>query len=531
MSSKKSSDTPPIILAILDGWGLAPASKGNAVSLAKTPVMAEISKKYPYITLQAHGRVVGLPASQAGNSEAGHMNLGAGRIVEQDAVEISQAISSGVFFKNPALFGALNHVKKNNSRLQVMGLLSEEQSAHMNPDHLLGLITLFRKKRVKAVFFHFFTDGRDSPKFIAGKLMDKWQNLFKANEQIASIMGRYWAMDRKKNWQNIEKAYNALVLGEGYYFPNAREAVIHAYNREESDEFISPSLMANEGERCSHDGNGACNPKALIGDNDAVIFFNLRSDRSREITKCFVQKNFNKMNPGSFKRKKVLNNLYFVAMTDFGPDLDSVLTAFPSRDLLGTLPMAMKDFRQLYIAESEKYAHVTYFFNGGYKDPVGGEARIMVKSPEVKSYDEKPEMSIYQVTKVIIDNLKNKVYDFITVNFANPDMVGHTGNLKAGIAACEAVDKGVGELYKFITQRGGTLIVTADHGNVEEMIDLETGEIDTEHSTNPVPFILVNDKLKQEKLKSGGVLADVAPTILELAGVERPREMSRRGLL
>lgn len=512
---------PPIILAILDGWGIAAPSKGNAVTLAKTPVMDKLTRKYSHTQLHAHGKYVGLPKGQDGNSEAGHINLGAGRIIEQDSVEITRAIQSGVFFKNPAFMACLDHVKKNKSDLHLIGLLSGEQSAHVDPNHLLALLSLTRQKNVKNTYLHLFTDGRDSQKFIAPKFLDKLEKNLKPNEQIATIMGRYYAMDRKKNWENIKKAYDAMVNGQGLRFATPKEAILQAYNKGEDDEFVSPSVIIPKGKK---------HQSALISGGDGIIFFNLRSDRAREITKTFTQKNFNKMNPGAFSRKKDLKNLCFVAMTDFGPDLDDVLTAFPSRDIENTLPMLMRDYKQIYTSENEKYAHVTYFFNGGYANAVAAEDRIMVRSPEVRSYDEKPEMSAYDVAQVIIDNLKNKIYDFVTVNFVNPDMIGHTGNLKAGIKAVSAVDECVGKLYRQVMKDKGAMIVTADHGNIEEMINLKTNEIDTKHSTNPVPFILVSNKLRKKKLKLGGVLADVAPTVLELAGVNKPKEM-RRGLL
>jgi len=527
--TKSKSTKPPIILAILDGWGIAPPDKGNAVTLAKTPVIIELAKKYSSTELHAYGKHVGLPDKQDGNSEAGHINLGSGRIVSQDSVEVTKAIQSGVFFKNPAFLACLDHIKKNKSNLHLIGLLSGEQSAHVNPEHLLALLSLARKKSIKNIYLHLFTDGRDSQKFIAPKYLDKLEKNLKSNEKIATIMGRYYAMDRKKNWENIKKAYDAMVYGKGLYFATPREAILRAYNQGENDEFVSPSIIASKGEQCAKSGSKNCTPRALISGGDGIIFFNLRSDRAREITKTFTQKNFTKMNPGSFMRKKDLKNLCFVAMTDFGPDLNDILTAFPSPDLKNTLPILMSDYKQLYVAENEKYAHVTYFFNGGYADAVAGEARIMVRSPELKSYDEKPEMSAYEVAQVIVDNLKNKIYNFITVNFANPDMVAHTGNLKAGIKAVEVVDECVGKLYNQVIKDQGIMLVTADHGNIEEMINLKTNEIDTKHSINPVPFILASEKLKNKKLKSDGILGDVAPTILDLAGIDKPKEM-RQGL-
>ena len=531
MSTQKTQKTtPPIVLAILDGWGIAPPSKGNAIALAKTPVMDELKKKYAYTELRAHGKHVGLPAHQDGNSEAGHINLGAGRVIEQDSVEISHAIETGTFFKNSAFIAAIDHANNNKSNLHLMGLLSQKQSAHVDPNHLLALLLLCRQKKVKNVFIHLFTDGRDSQKFIAVNLVNQLQKELLPSEQIASIMGRFYSMDRKKSWENIEKAYNALVLGEDPYFPTPEAAILAAYNKGESDEFITPSLITNEYEKSGKSGHKSSRPKVIISNNDSIIFFNLRSDRAREITKTFTQKDFNKKNPGSFVRKKVLKNLCFAAMADFGPDLDNILTAFPSQDLKSTLPIMMSDYKQIYIAETEKYAHVTYFFNGGYPDPIAGEERFMISSPQVKSYDEAPAMSANKITSKVVADLRKKSYNFITLNFANPDMVAHTGNLKAGVKAVEVIDRCIGQIHKQILSDKGTLIITADHGNIEEMINLKTGEIDTKHSINPVPFILVSEKFKRKKLKDGGVLGDVAPTILEIAGIDKPKEM-RKGML
>ncbi len=509
-----------MILIILDGWGIAEPSKGNAITLAKTPVMDGLVKKYPDTQLCAYGKCVGLPPKQSGNSEAGHMNIGAGRIVEQDAVGIGKSINQGTFFKNLAFAEAIKHVKKNKSKLHLMGMLSNGMSAHSDPDHMLALLTLIRGHHIKDAYLHLFTDGRDSPKYAALKLIEAIQRDYLKDEYIATIIGRFYAMDRKKKWERLEKAYNALVLGEGLKAKSPQAAITEAYNRGETDEFIQPYVITKKGR-----------PLPRIEDGDAIIFFNLRSDRARQLAKVFVQKDFNKINPGSFKRKKVFKNLKFIAMTDFGPDLDSILTAFPSVDLRETLPTQLADLRQLYIAETEKYAHVTYFFNGGYADPVAGEARTVLSSPDVKSYDETPAMSSADLTDAVLDNLKNKRYNFTTLNFAAPDMVGHTGNLKAGIKCCEESDKCIGRIVEAYLKAGGTILITSDHGNVEEMINLKTGEIDTEHSVNPVPFILINGKLKDIKLREEGVLGDIAPTILELIGREQPKEMTGRSLI
>lgn len=507
----------PTVLVIMDGWGIAPPSKGNAVTLAKTPNLNRLSEKYPHTTLFAHGKYAGLPSHQDGNSEAGHMNIGAGRKVDQDAVIISRSIKDGTFFKNTAFRSAVKHVQKNKSNMHLMGLLSNGDSAHASPDHLDALLKMVRQHDIKNVYLHLFTDGRDSPQYAASRLIKKLEKKLWPNEIISTVMGRYYGMERTKNWPITERAYNALTLGEGDAADSPQQAINRAYNKKETDEFVFPTIVKK-----NH-----LAPR-FISDNDAVLFFNLRSDRARQITKTFTQEDFNAMNPNSFKRKKTLKNLLFIAMTDFGPDLPRVTTAYPSADLQGTLPMALKDLKQLYITETEKYAHVTYFFNGGYADPVGGEDRIMIKSPRIKSYADKPEMSAQEITNVVIKNIEANVYDFITMNYANPDMVGHTGDLAAGIRACECTDNQIGQLAKLIAKKKGNLFITADHGNVEEMINLETGEVDTKHSTNPVPFIWMrSDEKRKIKLGKSCILGNVAFTVLNVLGIEKTKEMSK----
>jgi len=521
---ENNSKKPPFVLLILDGWGLAPKSPANAIEQAKKPNFDKCWNSYPHTKLQASGRFVGLPPNQFGNSEAGHMNIGAGRIVDQDAVFISKEINTGKFFKNPAFEAAYKHIVKNNSDLHLMGMLSNGQSAHSDPDHLLALITWSRSKKIKNVYLHLFTDGRDSPPHSALKSVEALMRSLKnketrgqlSGEWIATIMGRFYAMDRKKDWSRTGKAYNAMVLGEGINAKSPQEAITQSYNRGETDEFIMPYVLKRNGK-----------PIVKIKDNDAIIFFNLRSDRARQMAKPFVQKEFSKMNDGEFDRKKVLKNIIFVAMTDFGPDLDSILTAYPSADLLNTLPMVLDGRDQLYIAEKEKYAHVTYFFNGGYANPVSGEDRQEIPSLNVVSYDLKPEMSVYKVTEQVLKKLHN--YQFICVNFANPDMVGHTGNIKACIKAVEACDKCLGKIKAAVLKIGGTLIITADHGNAEKMLDLETGEMYTEHTDSPVPFIIVEPKIIRKNLRKGK-LGDIAPTILKLMKIKRPKEMAGKAL-
>jgi len=518
-SNKKNN--LPMILVILDGWGMASPSIGNAVTLSKTPTMDGLMRKYPNTRIYAHGKYVGLPPSQSGNSEAGHMNIGAGRTVEQDVVKISKSINDGTFFKNAGFVEAIRHVKNNKSKLHLMGMISNGMSAHSDPDHLLALLSFAQIHKIKEVYLHLFTDGRDSPKYASLKLIADIQKAFKNGEAIATIMGRFYAMDRKKTWERTEKAYNALVNGIGKKAISAQAAITESYNRGESDEFVEPYIITKDGK-----------PLPRIANGDSVIFFNLRSDRARQLAKVFVQKDFCEKNKICFLRKKFLHGLLFVAMTDFGPDLDSILTAFPSIDLKKTLPMQLADLKQLYIAETEKYAHVTYFFNGGYADPVDGEARQVILSPDVKSYDATPVMSSEKLCREIISNLDKNKYDFTVLNFAAPDMVAHTGNLAAGVECCHEVDKYLGEIIRAYLRVGGTVLITADHGNIEEMINLKTGEIDTEHSTNQVPFIVVNKGVENKiKLRSDGSLGDIAPTILELLGLDKPKEMAGKSLI
>ncbi|MCK4540356.1 2,3-bisphosphoglycerate-independent phosphoglycerate mutase [Candidatus Parcubacteria bacterium] len=526
MLKKIKNNNLPLILIILDGWGIDKANKGNAITLAKIPVLDFLFKKYPFTKLRAHGKYVGLPVKQVGNSEAGHMNIGAGRLVEQDVVKISRSIKDGTFFKNSAFLGAIRHVHKMNSKIHVMGMLSNGQSPHSDPKHFIALLSLLKKNKVENVSLHLFTDGRDSPQYASLQLVDDLEKYFFNNEKIATIMGRFYAMDRKKKWERTEKAYDALVLNKGRLAKNAQDAITQSYNRGDSDEFIEPCVIGEHGGKNSR-----------ISDGDSVIFFNLRSDRSRQLAKVFVQNNFDKMNPGAFNRKKQLKHLYFVAMTDFGPDLDDILTAYPGIDLQNTLPMALSGLRQLYIAETEKYAHVTYFLNGGYSGQVGDEDQYMIPSPDVKSYDQTPAMSSEKLSKKVIDNLclkpsgrKSWKYDFTLLNFAAPDMVGHTGNIKAGIKCCEAVDKCVSDIVEAYLKINGTVIITADHGNVEKMLNLKTGEIHTEHTVNPVPFVIINKNTRNIKLKRNGILGDIAPTVLKIVNKKIPKEMTGKSL-
>ena len=513
------------MLVILDGWGVASANEGNAIELAQKPFFDSLKQKYPYTELCAHGKRVGLPAGQPGNSEAGHLNLGAGRIVRDDAITINESIQDGRFFKNPAFLEGISHLKKHKSQVHIMGLVTEENSAHSSPQHWLAMIDFLEAQGVKKVFLHLFTDGRDSAQHAAIRILerfrDKINNHHSLKVHIASVIGRFYAMDRVKKWDNIEKAYHLLVCGQGLKVTIAQEAIVRAYNRKETDEFISPTVIVDSNKK----------PLGLIEDNDLVFFMNLRSDRARELSKAFVQKDFNQKAPQSFKRKKCPSNLLFVALTDFGPDLDDIRTAFPSQDIQKTLPIVLNRAKQVYIAETEKYAHITFFFNGGHHHTVSNEKRIIVPSPDVVSYDLCPEMSANKVCQKICQEIKSNQPNFIALNFANTDMVGHTGNLQAAIKAVECVDNNLKKLVNFAKKEKYSIIVTADHGNAEEMIDLRTGEVRTTHTTNPVPFILVSSEFKSAKLRNDGSLADIAPTILRLLNQKEPTEMKGQNLI
>ena len=520
----KVKTRPPLVLVILDGWGLSEPGAYNAVTQAKTPVFDRLWKQYPHTKVYAHGRYVGLPKGQVGNSEAGHLNIGAGRIVKQDVVYIFQAIADGTFFKNPAFLEAIQHVGQYKAKLHLMGILSGSQCPHMSPEHIIALAKLARQHKTK-VLLHFFTDGRDAPPQAALRFWRNLESKLPPNTCfVASVTGRLY-LDRKKKWERTEKVYQLLVLGEAeYHAPSLEAAVRQAYRRGENDEFIEPTLIRNK----------QVTAQDNFSDNDSIIFFNLRSDRARQLTKPFVQEDFEGLNQGAFRRSKVLRNIKFVAMTDFGPDLGPVLTAFPSKDVKMTLPMVLgKFYKQAYVTETEKYAHVTYFFNGGYSQPVAGEHRIMVKSKDVASYDQVPPMSALEIARFTTKLLRLGWYNFVCVNFCNADMLGHTGNLTAARQGLAVVDQCLGRILRLVKSRQGELIVIADHGNAENMGSLnKRGEliVNTMHTTNPVPFIICTDK--KIKLKGqAGKLGDIAPTMLDLVGIRKPKEMTGRSLI
>lgn len=510
----------PTLFLIFDGWGMRREKDGNPLAVAKTPTLAACKRRYPSTILFAHGTHVGLTFDQDGNSEAGHLNLGAGRIVEQDSLYISRRISDGTFFRNSSFLQAVRHAKRHRSSIHIMGLLSGPESGHADPDHLIALLTLLRGQKVPQVFLHFFTDGRDSGRFMAVELLKRFEAILEPNEQIATILGRFYAMDRKKEWSRTQKAFSALVVGASLQAPSASAAIVQAYNRGESDEYVSPTVIATKKYPSS---------ATRIRNADSVIFFNLRSDRARQLTKMFVQERFQELNPGSFRLLRRPKGILFVALTDFGPDLGDVLTAFPSRDIPDTLPFILKPLHQLYLTESEKFAQVTYFFNGGYDHPVAGEERLMVPSPSVRSYDATPAMSGEKLTAVALNRIRRRVNDIIVMNYPNLDMIGHTGNFKAAVRAIEFLD---GELKKLVAatlQRDGIVFLTGDHGNIEHMVERGSGEVNTTHSKNPVPFLVIGKRLPSRRLRRG-ILADVAPTLLTALGIPQPQTMTGRSL-
>ena len=504
------------MLMILDGFGNNPNKDGNAIKLAKTPNIDKLMKKYQNAEINTSGLAVGLPEGQMGNSEVGHTNIGAGRIVYQELTRITKSIEEGDFFTNPEFIAAIENCKKNNSKLHILGLVSDG-GVHSHIRHLYGLLEMTKRRDFEDVYIHCFLDGRDTPPASAESYILKLQE--KINEKgigkIASISGRFYSMDRDKRWERVQKCYDAIVKGEGNKSCSVVKAIEDSYQKEVFDEFIEPTVICNGEE-----------PIATIGKNDSVIFFNFRPDRAREITRALVDKDFN-----GFETVKNLN-LYYVCFTNYDETMPNVHVAFKKEPLKNTFGeyISNKGYTQLRIAETEKYAHVTFFFNGGEEKQYEGEDRILVPSPKVETYDMKPEMSAYEVTDKVLEAIKEDKYDAIILNYANTDMVGHTGSLTAAIKAVEAVDECVGKVVKLVEEKQGNMLITADHGNAEQMIDYKTGEPHTAHTTNPVPLILVT-KNKNLKLKSGGKLADLAPTMLDLMNLEKPKEMTGNSLL
>ena len=502
---------------ILDGFGLNENGEHNAVAEAKKPNIDKLMAEYPWVKGNASGMAVGLPEGQMGNSEVGHLNMGAGRIVYQELTRITKEIQDGTFFENPALMSAVENCKANDSALHMFGLLSDG-GVHSHNTHLYGLLELAKRNNLSKVYVHAFLDGRDTPP-ASGKdfVADLEAEMAKIGVgEVASVCGRYYAMDRDNNYDRVQLAYNALTKGEGLQAASAVAAVAESYDRGETDEFVKPTVVMK---------NGA--PVATIKDGDSVIFYNFRPDRAREITRSFCDDDFK-----GFDRGKRLN-IKYVCFSDYDPTIPNKEVAFHKIAVTNTFGewLAAKGMKQARIAETEKYAHVTFFFNGGVEEPNEGEDRILVNSPkDVATYDLKPQMSAYEVCDQLVNAIKSGKYDVIIINFANPDMVGHTGVEEAAIKAIEAVDECVGKAVEALKEVDGVMFICADHGNAEQLVDYETGAPFTAHTTNPVPFILVNAD-PSYKLREGGCLADIVPTIIELMGMEQPVEMTGKSLL
>ena len=507
----------PVVLMILDGYGLNDKTEGNAVALAKTPVMDELMSKYPFVRGNASGMAVGLPEGQMGNSEVGHLNMGAGRIVYQELTRITKEIQDGDFFKNEALLKAMENCKKNNSALHTFGLLSDG-GVHSHNTHLYGLLEMAKRNGLEKVYVHCFLDGRDTPPSSGKGYVEELEAEMKkiGVGEIATVSGRYYAMDRDKNYDRVKFAYDAMTKGEGGKATSAAEGVQASYDNGKTDEFVVPFVVEK---------NGA--PVAIIKDKDSVVFFNFRPDRAREITHCFCDDDFT-----AFERGNRLD-LTFVCFTEYDPLIPNKEVAFHKISVTNTFGewLAANGMKQARIAETEKYAHVTFFFNGGVEEPNPGEDRILVNSPkDVATYDLKPQMSAYEVCDKLVNAIKSDKYDVIIINFANPDMVGHTGVIPAAIKAVEVVDECVGKAVDAIKEMGGVLFICADHGNAEQMIDYETGAPFTAHTINQVPFILVNYE-EGYGLREGGCLADIVPTLIQVMGKEQPKEMTGKSLL
>jgi 2,3-bisphosphoglycerate-independent phosphoglycerate mutase len=500
----------PIAIIIMDGFGISPTQEGNAIAHASKPNLERLWKEYPTTTLKASGLEVGLPRGQMGNSEVGHLNLGGGRIVYQDLTRISLAVEKGTFASNPVLQEAMNLARKGGSKLHLIGLLSDG-GVHSHINHLYALLEMARSMDLSRVFVHAILDGRDvPPRSALGYFRDLEEKFSQIGTgRTATVSGRYYTMDRDRRWERVEKAYRCLVYGEGLRAESAEEAVRKGYDRGENDEFITPTVVDERG---------------MVDDGDSIIFFNFRPDRAREITRAFVDKDFQE-----FATKPI--RVHYTCMTKYDATLNAPV-AYPAENLIDTLGevVSRAGLKQLRIAETEKYAHVTYFFNGGKEEVNPGEDRVLIPSPKVATYDLQPQMSAYEVRDELLARIDSGKYDLIVLNFANPDMVGHTGIFEAAVRAVEVVDGCVGEIVNRILSLGGAVLLTADHGNAEQMQDSDTVQPHTAHTTNPVPFTLITPDRKSYSLREDGILADVAPTALELMHIPQPEAMTGRTL-
>ena len=500
----------PLILMILDGFGIADPGKANAISVANTPNLDKLFKENPCTQIGDSGMNVGLPNGQMGNSEVGHTNIGAGRVVYQELTRITKSIEDGDFFDNPELNKAIDNAVKNNSSLHLIGLLSDG-GVHSHNNHLYALLKLCKKRNFTDVYIHAILDGRDTPPNSGIDYIKQCEDKIKeiGVGKIATISGRYYAMDRDNRWERVKKAYDAMVNAEGKKENSALDAIQNSYKNGVTDEFVLPAVIIDN---------------AKIKENDSVIFFNFRPDRARQLTRSLVDPNFD-----GFEREHGFFPLTYVCMTQYDASLPNVLIAFKPQSLKNTFGeyISKKGLKQLRIAETEKYAHVTFFFNGGNETPYKNEDRILVHSPKVATYDLKPEMSAYEVTDKVLEKIKNDEYDVIILNFANCDMVGHTGVFEAAVKACETIDECVGKIVCEILKRNGVALITADHGNADKMIDSD-GSPFTAHTTNPVPFCVVGYDCK---LRDNMRLCNIAPTMLKILGLEKPQEMDSESII
>ena len=549
---KKKLTKKPFVLVIMDGFGLAPPSNGNAIALSKTPNITHYQNSFLSTQLIASGEAVGLSANEKGNTEVGHLTIGAGRVILQDLKRITLDIENERFFFNPAFLKAVEHTQKNNSKLHIIGLAGSGVT-HSSLNHLLALIRFCRNENLNRVYLHLMTDGRDSPPKEALEIIKKVEDEIKTQGvgKIATICGRYWGMDRDQRWDRTEKAYKAIVLGKGVPVATPQEAIERAYGGGLSDEFIEPSVIIKDGK-----------PVGTIDDNDAIIFFNFRTDRPKQLTLAFCIPDFESLKSfnfgydpetrrvkgeikisNTFNREKVVKNMFLVTMTQYQKDIPVSAVAFPPQEVESPLGVVLSanNKNQLHMAESEKEHFVKYYFNGLREVPLGGEKDVIVASPKVKTYDLKPEMSLPKLTYEVKRHLYKDKYDFIVVNFANPDMVAHSGKIPETIKAIEAVDKYLGEIVNIVYEAGGATFITADHGNAEELINFSNanffitsneGQVDTDHSNNPVPFIIVGKGFEKGRMPiRSGALSDVAPTILKVMGLPKPVEMTGNSLI
>jgi 2,3-bisphosphoglycerate-independent phosphoglycerate mutase len=525
MSTTPSGRPRPFVLIVMDGWGINPRTEGNAIALARTPNIDKLAREWPHTSIRTSGEAVGLPEGQMGNSEVGHQNIGAGKRVLQDYTRVNESIKDGSFFHNPALLKAIEHVKKNQSRLHICGLLGNG-GVHAHELHLEALLQLAKLHEIEHIYIHSFTDGRDTSPTGGIEFMQQLQA--RAHEiggehaaQVATVSGRYYAMDRDNRWDRTALTYFAMTRAEGRRAKSAVDAIQQSYDQNVTDEFIIPAVIMQDND-----------PVAVVKAGDALIHYNFRPDRARQLTKAFVLKELPPQAEGKFNRGPRLADLQYVMMTEYEEGLDAEV-AFRADEVDMPLARVISEhgLRQFHTAETEKYAHVTYFINGRRETPFPGEDRLLVPSPKVPTYDLQPEMSAAGVTDTAVEHIRSGQYDLVIMNYANADMVGHTGVIEAAIKAVEAVDTGVGRVVEATLAVGGGLLITADHGNAEQLIEYDTGKPFTAHTTYPVPLYLVVPQFAHARLRKDGILADVAPTILQVLGIAQPKDMTGRSLI